>query len=228
MYPLTFQPTSIMNLSTTMRHALSIFSICALLSTQTVYAQLKDNREKLQIGIKAGGNVSSIYNVKSNNFTGSPSMGYAGGVFLSVPIGKFLGIQPEIQYSQLGFIGKGSISGSDYNYTRVTDYITIPLLLQLKTISGLTILGGVQYAYLVGRSDVFKTGGITSQQQQNIENTNIRKNTMGIVGGFDINLNHFVIAARTGMDLMNNNGNGTSTNPTYTNIWAQTMIGLKF
>jgi hypothetical protein len=215
-----------MNLLNKIKYAICILFICGLMN-QVVYAQIGDNREKLQFGVKAGANVSSIYNTKTNNFTGSPKMGFAGAVFLSIPIGKFLGFQPEIQYSQLGFVGKGSIAGSNYTYTQVTDYISVPLLLQFKPLSSLTIVGGVQYSYLVGKSDVFKTGGITTLQEQNIQNTNIRKNTLGLVGGIDFNLTPFVLALRSGYNLLNDNENGTSTTPTYKNIFVQAMLGIK-
>jgi hypothetical protein len=44
----------------------------------------------------------------------------------------------------------------------------------------------------------------------------------------DFNLNQFVVSGRAGWDLQKNNGDGTSTNPRYKNVWYQATIGLKF
>ena len=47
------------------------------------------------------------------------------------------------------------------------------------------------------------------------------------VAGFDINYQHLVFGARVGWDVQNNNGDGTSSNPSYKNEWFQATIGLR-
>lgn len=52
-------------------------------------------------------------------------MAYGG--FLSVSFGSFLGVQPEVLYSEKGFNSTGTILGSAYEMTRSTDYIDVPI-----------------------------------------------------------------------------------------------------
>jgi hypothetical protein len=187
-----------------------------------------DQRDKLQIGFKAGANFSNVYDAKGDQFKADPKFGFVGGVFLSIPIGKYLGIQPEVLFSQKGFKATGSILGSSYKFTRTTNYIDIPLLIALKPIESVTILGGPQYSYLIKQKDEFSNAILSTTQEQEFNNDNIRKNTLCILGGIDINCNPLVISARAGWDFMNNNGDGTSSTPRYKNVWYQLTLGLKF
>jgi hypothetical protein len=78
------------------------------------------------------------------------------------------------------------------------------------------------------QKDVFANAFTTIEQETEFQNDNVRKNTLCFTGGADINLNHFVIGARVGWDLMNNNGNGTTTTPRYKNVWYQATVGFRF
>jgi hypothetical protein len=51
-----------------------------------------DNREMLQFGLKAGVNLSNVYNTESENFETDPKLGFVGGAFLVIPIGRYLGV----------------------------------------------------------------------------------------------------------------------------------------
>ncbi len=82
-----------------------------LFSFVILNAQSGDRRGSFEFGIKAGINVSNVWDSKGQEFTVDPKVGLAGGVFLGIPIGKFLGIQPEILISQKGFKGSGSLLG---------------------------------------------------------------------------------------------------------------------
>lgn len=181
----------------------------------------------ITIGAKAGGNLSNIYDSKSEGFQADPKLGLALGAFITIPVGNFLGIQPELLFSQRGLRGSGSILLSPYSFTRTTNHIDVPILLAIKPIPLLTLLVGPQYSYLISQSYKFNNEFLNIDQQEEFKNENIRKNTFCITGGFDINLNHFVISARAGWDLMDNNGDGTSTTPRYKNTWTQATIGFK-
>jgi hypothetical protein len=69
---------------------------------------------------------------------------------------------------------------------------------------------------------------MSTAQMQEFENDNLRKNTLSLAGGIDINVRHSVIGLRAGWDITNNNGNGTSTTPRYKNTWLQATIGFRF
>jgi hypothetical protein len=205
--------------------------ICSMVLAlgSTLKAQMFDDdaREKVTVGVKAGANISNIWDSESQDFQASAKAGFAGGAFLGIPLGKFLGVQPEILLSQKGFQATGSLLGSEYSFKRTTTYIDVPLQLQFKPSRFVTLLVGPQYSYLIHQKDMFQAGPAVIVQEQEIKNDKIRKNIFGGVAGLDVNLSHVVISGRAGLDMLNNNGDGTSTTPRYKNRWVQISLGFK-
>lgn len=194
------------------------------------YAQenTRSSREKVQFGVKAGINYSNVYDTKGDEFKANAKVGLVAGVFLGIPINKYIGIQPEVLFSQKGFQATGKILGSTYDFTRTTNYIDVPLFLAIKPVSFFTLLLGPQFSYLLKQKDVFANGSTSIQQENEFENASIRKNTLCFIGGVNINIDPIVVGARIGWDSMNNNGNGTSTTPRYKNTWLQATMGFRF
>src|SRR4051812_4357635 len=91
-----------------------------------------DTREKIHLGGKIGLNISNVYDTKGENYSTDPKAGFVGGGFIAIPIGKYLGIQPEVLFAQKGYSATTAQEGSTYTYTRTTDHLEIPLLLQIK------------------------------------------------------------------------------------------------
>jgi len=204
-------------------------SLLVLISICSIAQESKNTAaDKVQFGLKIGGNISNVYDGQGEQFNADAKLGFAAGVFVSIPINNYIGIQPELLFSQKGFSGKGSLLGLNYNFTRTTNYIDIPLLLAIKPIPQLTILVGPQFSYLAKQQDVFSAGTATIEQETEFRNDNIRKNTFCVTGGLDFNLGSFVIGTRAGWDLMNNKGDGTSTTPRYKNVWYQATLGIRF
>ena len=184
-----------------------------------------DLRDKLQFGLKAGVNFSNVYDTKDQEFNADFKVGFAAGAFLAIPIGKYIGFQPEILFSQKGYKLSGTFLTIPYEFTHTTNYIDVPLLFALKPSTLVTLLAGPQYSFLVKQKDVFTSGNFTNTQEQEFEND---KSVLCFLGGIDINLDQFVLGARAGWDLQNNNGDGTSTNPRYKNVWYQATLGFRF
>lgn len=187
-----------------------------------------DFREKLSFGLKAGINISNVYDSQGEQFNADPKIGLAAGVFVALPLGKYFGVQPEILFSQKGYKGTGSLLGSNYSYSYTSNYIDVPLLFAIKPISMITILVGPQYSFLVKDNYTFNSAIININQENVFENDNIRKNTLSILGGVDFNFNRIVIGTRVGWDLQANKGDGTSETPRFKNIWYQATIGFRF
>jgi hypothetical protein len=209
----------------------NVFTFLAcLLIANTINAQGtdSDSRDNIHIGIKAGANYSNIYDSEGEEYEADGKIGFAGGLFLSLPLGKYVGIQPEVLFSQKGFKATSSVLGSDVGLTRTTNYIDIPIFLAIKPSRMLTLLVGPQYSYLIKQKDVFTNPITDVEVTQDFEADDIRKNTLCMVGGIDITLSSIVIGARVGMDLYDNNGDGTSTTPRYKNAWAQATVGFRF
>jgi hypothetical protein len=211
----------------------SILLVIALMTSYSVVSAQEaagsvDAREKLVIGLKAGGNYSNVYDSKGEEFQADGKVGFAGGAFASIPIGAFLGIQPEFLYSQKGFKGSGNILGLPYKFTLTSTFIDVPILVQLKPAPFFTIVAGPQYSYLIKQKDVFENGLTTIEQENEFENANLRKNIFCFTGGFDVNVTNMVLGARVGWDIQNNNGDGSTTTPRYKNMWYQVTIGFRF
>jgi hypothetical protein len=195
---------------------------------QGILENTTDFRHKLLFGLKAGGNYSNVYDSQGEDFQADPKLGFVGGAFIAIPIGKYLGIQPEVLLSQKGFVATGSLFGSTYKFTRTSTYMDIPLMFAFKPSEFITIMAGPQYSYLINQKDVFANSSTSFQQETEFENDNIRKNTLCFLGGVDLTLKHIVLGARAGWDLQTNNGDGTSSTPRYKNVWYQATIGYRF
>ena len=183
--------------------------------------------EKLRLGIRAGINYSNVWDEQGEDFVADPKVGFAGGAFVGIPIGRYLGIQPEVLISQKGFTGSGTLMGSHYSYTKTTTFLDIPIQLQFKPVRFLTIVGGPQFSFLMRESDSYTYGSSSGAQQQQFDNDNIRKNILGIVGGVDIHLLSILVSGRVGWDLQYNKGDGTSETPRYRNQWVQLTLGFR-
>lgn len=198
------------------------------LSGSGLYAQSEDFRTEAGLGLKVGINSANIFDTEGDDFEHDSRLGLAAGIFISLPLGKFLGVQPEIMYSQKGYSTNGSVLGISYDYTRKTDYIDIPLQLQIKPAPVLTLLVGPQYSFLISKGVNFDSDILDEETQNNIEDIDIRKNTLGLVTGLDLNFNRFVISARAAWDMQNNNGDGTSDSPRFRNVVVQATVGVFF
>jgi hypothetical protein len=206
----------------------NLFTILAcIFMANTMNAQDTNSSDQIHIGLKAGGNYSNIYDTKGEKYNADGKIGLATGVFLSIPIGTYLGIQPEVLFSQKGFTATSSVLGADVKLTRTTNYIDVPIFLAIKPSEMITILVGPQYSYLIKQNDKFTNPITDIEVNQDFDTDNLRKNTLCLVGGVDFNLNNLVLGARIGMDMYNNNGDGTSTTPRYKNVWAQATVGFR-
>jgi hypothetical protein len=204
-----------------------IIASALFISITSLNAQ--DGRERIHLGGKAGLNISNIYDTKGENSSTDPKAGFAAGGFVAIPIGKYLGFQPEVMFAQKGYTATSAQEGSTFSYTRTTSHLEIPLLLQIKPLSFLSLVVGPQYSFMTYREESFKSNTVTITEQEEIKNDNIRKNTLGAVTGIDFYvLRHLLISGRVGWDLQDNNGDGTANFPRYRNVWVQTTVGLRF
>ncbi|MCK9311826.1 MAG: PorT family protein, partial [Bacteroidales bacterium] len=145
---------------------LTLMIAVATLMTGNSFAQSSgdDIREKISVGLKVGANYSNVYDSEGEQFNADPKFGLATGVFVAIPIGKYLGVQPELLFSQKGFQGSGSVLGSEYDFTRTTTFIDVPLLFAFKPVSMITILAGPQYSYLIKEKYVFNSAIVNIDQ----------------------------------------------------------------
>lgn len=212
-----------------MKKSILLLSLIYITLGSTLRAQTSDAdpREKLAFGIKAGLNYSNVWDEQGEDFTADPKAGFVGGIFFGIPIGEFLGFQPEVLVSQKGFQASGTLLGSPYSFKRTTTYVDIPLQLQIKPAEFMTIVAGPQYSYLITEKNVYTWGTNSTEQEQEFNNDNIRKNVLGFVAGLDFSFSHIVVSGRLGWDFQANNGDGSSFTPRYKNRWMQFTLGYK-
>lgn len=186
-----------------------------------------DSGNQLKLGLKAGLNLSNIYDKQNQEYVADNKAGVFGGVYLSIPLGKSIGFQPEILYSQKGFKGSGNVLGVDYDFSRTSNFIDIPLQIQIKPIEFVTILAGPQFSYLLDTKNEFN-GSTDTVTEDNINSENYKKNILGFVLGADFNLSHFVITTRAGWDISSSDANGNDSTPRYKNRVLQLGLGYTF
>ena len=206
--------------------------IAAAVFTSLFSAFAQDNttdfRTRFTFGLKAGANYSNVYDSKGDDFVAKSKLGFAGGLFVAIPLGKYLGIQPEVLYSQKGFKATGNILDGRYNLTRTTSYLDIPVFFAFKPSEFLTLLAGPQLSYLVKQKDEFENATTTIAQELEFKNEDPRKNTLCAVLGADLTMKHFVVGVRAGWDVQSNIGSGDGTTPRYKNVWYQATVGYRF
>jgi len=218
---------------------------------------IPDQRNILQFGVKVGVNNSNLYDTKGQDFVASPIFGPVFGGFLSIPLDKYIGIQTEVLYSAKGYAGSGTIGPEEstspasptgpvkgnpspvitgagsgdpdcYSFIDRMNYLDVPIMLQLKPLSNIYLLGGVEYSYLLSRSYTFTQNITTETTQQQFQNDNIRHNTFGVISGIGLILNRSIsLDGRVAWDEQDNNGNGTSELPRYRNFWGQVASGFE-
>jgi len=187
-----------------------------------------DVREKFMVGLKMGVNFSNVYDSRGEDFRADSRVGFVTGAFMAIPIGKYMGIQPEVLFSQKGFQGKGTILGQPYRFSRTTNFLDVPIFFAFKPSEFLTLLVGPQYSYVLKQTDVFENAFTTIEQEKLFVNENIRKNILCFVTGLDLTLKHFLFSARVGWDVQSNSGDGVASTPRYKNMWYQTTVGYRF
>lgn len=206
-----------------------VFAV-ALFSTQSIIAQDQttknapynmDAREELKVGIKAGMNYSNMYSESGDDFVADGKAGFAGGVFVSIPLNQLVGIQPELLYSQKGF--KGDVLGIDYKAT--FSYLDLPVHLQIKPTENISILAGPQFSYLL--SSKYELGSLSAVNEKDLEDDNNRA-TVGISAGVDFTVQNFLISARGSWDLSKTNKDNSTSDINYKNQVLQVTLGYRF
>src|SRR5690554_4411000 len=104
----------------------------ALLTSTALFTNEQDTRERLKFENKGGATLSNVYDSEGEHFDADPRLGYTAGLNLEIPIGKFLGIHPEVLVTQKGFKGSGTFLGTSYDYKNTKTFLEIPVLVALK------------------------------------------------------------------------------------------------
>lgn len=187
-----------------------------------------DNREKLQFGVKAGMCISDVFAGQGDQFQGETKYALTAGALIHFPVTKYIGFQPEIAISQKGFKGSGLLLASNYNFTRTSLIMDIPLQVVVKPSEFISLLAGFQYSYLLKQRNEFTTSFSSFTQEQVFRNESLRRNNVGFICGADINLKHMFLSARASWDFFRNTNIDNAPTPRYKNVCFLGCIGYKF
>lgn len=203
-------------------------SVCCAALVHAQVSQIKIGTATT-FGIKAGLNLSNVYDIQSENFVASSSFGFAGGGFVTIPFNEYFAIQPEVLFSQKGFKATGTMLGSNYTFEKTTNFLDIPLLAVFRPIKFVSIVFGPHFSFLMSEKNNFNSALINTMQQQQFTNDTVRENIFGLTAGADFNItDSALIGLRAGWDLQKNNSDGSSNTPRYRNVWYQLTAGYRF
>lgn len=107
-----------------------------------------------QIGIKAGLNFANVTN--TSTFDNSIRSGFHAGIFITPNPNRLIGFHTELLYSRQGynFKDKSNTGSVDLNY------ILIPTYISFNFTRFLSVMGGLNFAYLIdAKADTIPTSG---------------------------------------------------------------------
>jgi len=197
-----------------------------LIFTYVLIGALTANAQSL--GGKVGVNFSNIIKTGDSDFKTDFKPGFNAGITLDIPLVSQLSFAPELMFSQKGY--KTASSGIlAYDYSVTTNFIEIPILLEIKTLSGFSLHLGPQVSFLASTTESFKTGSNEYRRTIKEENDKLKKSLLGGVIGAGFNLgSRTSLVARYAIDFQKNNEDGTSETPRYKNQVIQLGIGFNF
>ena len=116
--------------------------------TATVFAQ-----NRVSGGISLGANYS--YLKSSDEMTGFNydwkwKFGPVGGIYLNLPIGNTVSIQPSLLYSQMGAKYTLNYNNTTSKWTQNMGYLSVPVALKINAGDYFAFLVGPQFDFLVG------------------------------------------------------------------------------
>lgn len=171
---------------------------------------------QFSLGVKAGANMTKI---DGRSFSDEYRYGYHLGGFLTIPIGGRFAIQPEVLYNQLQ-----SRTGNEFrdiyqpafdgNTNVKLNYLSIPVLVNYKLASFLSLQAGPQFGRLIDRNQNLMTNGREA----------FDKGDFSMLGGAQLSLLKLRVSGRYVVGL--NNINDIDNQDQWRNQGFQLSIGL--
>ena len=160
------------------------FFLPLLLITLSV---MNTQAQGFHIGVKAGAN---IFKLDGQSYDNEFKFGYNVGAFSEINFTKHIGIQPEVMFNQTNYKTGNQFSdiygGNADNYEGKLNYLSIPILLNIRPIPFLSILVGPQYGILLNNNEHLPG------QAKNA----FKSGDFSMVGGAQLNLAGFKLGAR--------------------------------
>ena len=197
---------------TIMKKGIFVLSLLTLVCLAT-------EAQSFKFGIRAGANMNKI---EGKSFNDEFRYGYHAGGALEIMLGKVVGIQPEVLFSQSN-TQTGYSFDTLYNSINpglVKDvrlnYISIPVLLNIRPLPFLTLQAGPQFGILMSKEKSLLEDGKSAFNNGNLS----------VVGGVQLNISIFRVYGRYGVGL--NNMNDIDGRDKWKSQTGQVGVGIMF
>ena len=197
-----------------MKPKILAFLIILLSTASVTFAQ---KTPFLQLGIKAGTNISKI---DGKSFKDEFNFGYSLGGFAAVRLGQKWQIQPEVLFNQFNtktannFDQINPISSNNLKNVSL-NYLSIPVLLNFTPTKFFTLQAGPQYASLMDNSQTVLENGKNA----------FKKGDFSMLGGIQLNFANFKLSGRYFVGL--NNISDIDNQDKWRNQGFQLSLGLR-
>ena len=181
----------------------------------------------VQFGLKVGGNLANLTGADVDAITDTlkTKVGFVGGVFLALNLGKVVTVQSEILYTMKGASYEYVELDETYSGKLYGDYIEIPLLLKIKF-----PLGGIQPFVFAGPSVGFKLGEKITMEGETIElpegESFFENNDYGAIFGAGLGLGrklHLDVRYSLGLQKVIAMAEGDEALDVKSGVWAATL-----
>ena len=173
---------------------------------------------QFRLGIKGGVNMTKI---DGKSFSEEFETGYHLGGFAEIGLGKKFSIQPEVLFNQYNTRTDSSFKdiyqvGPESFKDVQLNYLTIPIMLNYKLGSALSLQAGPQFGILMSEDNNLLENGQDA----------FSKGEFAMAGGVQLNLSNFRISGRYFVGL--NNISDISDQEKWKNQGLQLSVGIAF
>ncbi len=162
-----------------------LFMAAAALVSTGAFAQ------GIQWGVKAGLNMASISDNKTEGMNSKMRMGFHVGAVGEYTINDFVGVQAELLFSQQG--QKMTPKEGDGKSVAKLSYLNLPVMAKLYLTDGLSLEVGPQFGYLMSAKR--KSEDFPAESEMNGEQDLLDKKDMGV----DDYMKRFDVSAALGL-----------------------------
>ncbi len=207
-----------------MKRTITVIALAALALTLGL---TRPAAADVQFGLKVGGNLANLTGADADAITDTlkTKVGFVGGVFLALNLGKTVTVQSEILYTMKGATYEYVELDETYSGKLYGDYIEIPLLLKVKF-----PLPGIQPFIFAGPSVGFKLSEKITMEGETIElpegESFFENNDYGAIFGAGLGLGrklHLDVRYSLGLKKVIAMAEGEEALDVKSGVWAATL-----
>jgi len=171
-----------------------IIALLVLILATNVPGKAQEKVESLEMGIKAGMNLSNLYTTDTS--VSDLIYGFNAGVYLKVPIIKAIAIQPEFYVSGKGATIRYNDTMLDGTACFNLTYLELPVLCEIQATRHIKFEFGPYISYLVG-AKVTNMDNITLFDfQKNVDPNQFNRVDAGLIVGSGILVHTVTVGVR--------------------------------